>query len=79
MNEENNKPIPEMKDIEFNNNIPVQNDSKQVVQDINPGNVVNPGQQVVNNKVDNSREAHRHKIAQDDIPAEESFYQQKHS
>ena len=51
MNEENNKPIPEMKDIEFNNNIPVQNASNQVVRDINPGNVVNPGQQVVNNKV----------------------------
>ena len=51
MNEQNNKPIPEMKDIEFNNNIPVQNASNQPVRDINPGNVVSPGQQVVNNKV----------------------------
>ena len=32
MNEQNNKPIPEMKDIEFNNNIPVQNASNQPVQ-----------------------------------------------
>ena len=51
MNEQNNKPIPEMKGVEFNNNIPVQKVSNQPVQDINPGNVVNPGQQVVNNKV----------------------------
>lgn len=49
MNEQNNKPIPEMKGVEFNNNIPVQNVSSQPVQDINPGNVVSPGQQVVNN------------------------------
>ena len=51
MNEQNNKPIPEMKGVEFNNNIPVQKVSNQPVQDINPSNVVNPGQQVVNNKV----------------------------
>ena len=49
MNENNNKPIPEMKGIEYNNNIPVQNVSNQAVQDINPGNVVSPGQHVINN------------------------------
>ena len=50
MNEENNKPIPEMKDIEFNNNIPVEKVSSQPIQDINPGSVVSPGQQVINNR-----------------------------
>ena len=36
-------------------------------------------QQVVNREVDNSRKAHGHKIANDNIPSEESFYQQKDS
>ena len=32
-------------------------------------------QEVVNNKVDNPREAHRHKIAYDDIPSSELLNQ----
>ncbi len=35
-NEEQVQAIPEMKDIEYNNNIPVENVSNQPVQDINP-------------------------------------------